>query len=816
MRITEVRDGLIKIESAEKLFPSSFLKITDNGVSYIAQILQIKNAGSVYYIYAKPIALYNGDIYDYDGTIPSNRSEVDIFDFESVNKSFDLKTSIIPFNFIDNSPVKLDKTFLDSLLISVDNPKTVKVLTNNIFKQTRKILFIDLQGNYEAEKHFGAIDFRLPLNKDTLAFLYEDCLNDATSESKNLIKDLFRDLAEYSKNVPFLPFDTLKTIVDDMVEKEHIFKLLVLKNKLTKFKNCGYFAGNQEEVNKLKEIMDSDKVVIDLSKLDAAFQNRFLEQIYSIAEKSEIKPLIFINASNLISSKNLKNIILNPVLKSVLITPLRFRYINEIKPMFKNFIIEPSFINNENFRQFAGLLSSAPKNCALFAGIASNRLPIVFNIETVDFKVIEEESNAVAEQEPANIEMSSEEVAAQKSEELIEHLAEEEVVIDEAENLFDNDEEITSEEPETVEIKEDLESENTEEDIEEYSDDSEDFDEIAIDESVETESKDETHEITTNSFAEESDFHTNIDDTKVVEIPEEEAVIEDSDEISFSNVDLQNIEVIEEVTQEDDIDTTEPEISENENPELTEFDNSETSAETELSMENLSSEIVTADEIEAKDEAEESTAVSDNNDDSDFDEIVELDESELSDDDIVVDLTEDEISAEDTLDKEITEDVDKVFNTVKEENISDEDLDLIDELNNDLDNTEVIELSDDNSLSESTEEIPEIQDLEENEEFLEPLEEISDSQIETPQDREILEKRDSSTPIVPVYDAEIPQEDRVMSDPIEQGDTVIHAKYGTGVVEKMIKYGNKNLYSINFDNVGRRLLDPTLTELKKA
>ena len=55
-----------------------------------------------------------------------------------------------------------------------------------------------------------------------------------------------------------------------------------------------------------------------------------------------------------------------------------------------------------------------------------------------------------------------------------------------------------------------------------------------------------------------------------------------------------------------------------------------------------------------------------------------------------------------------------------------------------------------------------------------------------------------------------------MSDPIEQGDTVVHAKYGTGIVEKMIKYGNKNLYSINFDNVGRRLLDPTLTELKKA
>ena len=70
--------------------------------------------------------------------------------------------------------------------------------------------------------------------------------------------------------------------------------------------------------------------------------------------------------------------------------------------------------------------------------------------------------------------------------------------------------------------------------------------------------------------------------------------------------------------------------------------------------------------------------------------------------------------------------------------------------------------------------------------------------------------------MVPVYGADIPSEDIVESDPIDQGDNVHHAKYGNGVVEKMIKYGSKTLYSINFENVGRRLLDPTLTEIKKV
>ena len=172
-------------------------------------------------------------------------------------------------------------------------------------------------------------------------------------------------------------------------------------------------------------------------------------------------------------------------------------------------------------------------------------------------------------------------------------------------------------------------------------------------------------------------------------------------------------------------------------------------------------------------------------------------------------ISDSELTAEE-LDKGIVEDVDKVFTTMKDDDISDSDLDFIDTLN-EFDNPE-----EENSYfaPEDSETLQEL-DGEEEEGFLEPLEEVSDLSEAEPE-KEILEKRESSTPMVPIYEAEIPEEDRVVSDDVEQGDTVVHAKYGNGVVEKMIKYGNKNLYSINFDNVGRRLLDPTLTEIKKA
>ena len=70
------------------------------------------------------------------------------------------------------------------------------------------------------------------------------------------------------------------------------------------------------------------------------------------------------------------------------------------------------------------------------------------------------------------------------------------------------------------------------------------------------------------------------------------------------------------------------------------------------------------------------------------------------------------------------------------------------------------------------------------------------------------------TPVVPVYPAdENPVDDNESG--FEQGDSVTHPRYGRGVVEKIIKYGNKTLCSISFENVGRRLLDPSISELTK-
>ena len=68
-------------------------------------------------------------------------------------------------------------------------------------------------------------------------------------------------------------------------------------------------------------------------------------------------------------------------------------------------------------------------------------------------------------------------------------------------------------------------------------------------------------------------------------------------------------------------------------------------------------------------------------------------------------------------------------------------------------------------------------------------------------------------PVVPIYSADDIQTENTQN--FEPGDRVSTAKYGEGVVSKMTKYGNKMLCLIEFPKIGRRLLDPAVTEVTK-
>lgn len=123
------------------------------------------------------------------------------------------------------------------------------------------------------------------------------------------------------------------------------------------------------------------------------------------------------------------------------------------------------------------------------------------------------------------------------------------------------------------------------------------------------------------------------------------------------------------------------------------------------------------------------------------------------------------------------------------------------------------------SGEDSGEELPDL--TEDDLDFIEDnsvasQEEVEDVISEPMQGESYVEEPyiEEQTPVVPVYPA---QDTPIEEDDFQfsQGDAVTHPRYGRGVIEKIIKYGNKTLCSISFENVGRRLLDPSISEFTK-
>lgn len=819
MKILEVRDGFVKFEADNSVYLSSFIQIDGIEKRYIAQVTQLKRSGENSIAYAKILFLYDGSLQPYDRTQPSKESEIKEFTFDILNNSINAKAPVIAGETLGKGvSIIIDASSFDKkMLASIDDKQENNIIARNLVKQfnnlDKNVLIIDTLGVIDARKITAGVDFKLPLDTASLAFMYQDCLNDATADSKSMIIEIFKDLSDYSQTVPFVPFGALKSIVDDMVDKSHVFKLLVLKNKLAKFDKLGYFAANKQEVDKIDAILNSKCAIIDLSKLDTAFQNRYLAFLY---EKLQQKPntQVLLELSNVISKKNLKNILSSENIPTTFITHSRFKYLNDIKNLFDNFIISPSFTNNEIFSIYSSFLKAMPKQTYLITGEAVNYIPLVSTLKVINEVIpsqpetVEEEEIPVSEpeevQEELPIEEPEEEEIVQEDDSELEEISEEDEpeIIEEPQitneeilaNIEEKSEAVITEAAKDLTPPENMFGEEEEEEIAE-----------PAEESLELE-EDQEEQLTINA-----EYET------ILEEQEEQEPQEEYDEIpiteSFDTV-QENIEEIEDYT---------PETDENDFEELSineEFEQQEPlveqEAEEEIEMpEGFDLDIDSTQMLDAEEETEELTV---NDDDVDvlpiaennyeLEDIVELNPDEADENDIVIDMEEDtEDELPENIDEQIVKDVDKVFTTRKDDDISDSDLDFIDELNND-DGNLLEEVSDSDAVLE------ELSESDENDGILEePQEQL---ELKDDSDDEILETRSASTPIVPVYDADIPQEDLVMSDPIQQGDTVTHAKYGSGVVEKMIKYGNKTLFSINFDNIGRRLLDPTLTEIKKS
>lgn len=740
MKVLEIKNNLVKIayDVKDNLALSNFVIIEDTNTPYVAQVVNIKADSTTNFAIVKLLFTFNeeGILKNYNGTIPSTKANVSILPSNELLDIIPIEDPIRMGQLAQqNVELKVDKTIFDNnLLICSNNLENTSTLLNNILKQLKnKVVIFDTDGQFDWENklYFGK-EFKLPLNYDTINFIYDTELEDVDATSKAIIQDIFIEVQEYTKTLPegYLPFETFLNVVDQQYKETQITELVLLKNKLLKYRDLNVFAETLKDVLNLSiAIEKSDITVIDISDMPHTLQKEIMSYTYNIMNsiKSDIYSFVKIDNSNT-DKKLLKKFLVRSNVYTTIICSHEYKYLPEIKEAAQNLILFAPLTLQHDFASYNTFLNKLNSDEFIIYGAHTQNIPLIVELDDIEIDENTEDDLKKQDTQTDNI-VPMPEIKPSSKEEKEKEKKEEEII-----------------EENTIE-EEEINSETNENSLEmpevEYPD-------ITIDEIPIEQNNNQTEETEIISVNEDIQLNNKIAPVDNIlsieeELPTEPTIIE-------NNSSTNNPENI--IIEDSPIEiTTEEPNTQNENLEIY---NSENNIEE-----------IEEDEIEPQIELQEP----------------EIDYS-VEDIDIEENFGEPQIiETNDELIEQVAKDVDKIFY----EKLPDENYEIKDNENIETDELteDDLNLIDDLAIDDTNVQLEEFQDI----------------------------NNIQQTPVVPIYETEDlePKENQKL----EPGDRVSTPKYGEGIVEKMIKYGNKMLCSIEFPNIGRRLLDPAMSEIIK-
>lgn len=764
MQVLEIKNNLVKIayDVNDNLALSSFVIIEDTNTPYVAQVVNVKADKLTNFAIVKLLFTFNeeGILKNYNGTIPSLKSTVSILPSKELLDIIPIENNLTMGELAQqNVTLNVDKTILDNnLLVCSDNVENTNILLKNITKQIdEKIVIFDTDGLFDAENKitFGK-DFKLPLNYDTINFIYENELDDVDATSRAVIQDIFIEVQEYTKNLPegYLPFETFINVVDQQYKETQIPQLVLLKNKLIKYRDLNAFAETLKDVLSLSIAIDKSKVtIIDISEMAPVLQKEIMSYTYGVMKGINETIYSFVKVDNANSSKRLlKTFLSRDGIYTTIICRHEYKYLPELKSAAQNLILFTPQTLQHDFAAYNTFLNKLNTDEFIIYGAHTQNIPLIVELdeleldtqnnddETESEKDIEEipSSNVVPMPAPVQNTAPQENVTETPEPEIQEEENFKAPEVEYPDLGFDNETPSSNEAP-TVDFPETETLNITEEQPEEN------FTQIELPETFEEPEIEEVQQ-----EEPEEDIQKNFDN-EISQEPIEE-------EVFMPETDIPQVEINE--------DLSEQAIIEDSNISETPAEYTSQATKEQAPIYN----ILDDNEIDYQDaepevlplEPEIDYSVEDIDIEENYQEPQPYDENEA-------------------MIEQAAKDVDKlIYEKLPNEDVTLDDL-------SDLQSDELTE--DDLNL---------IGDL------------ASDNGI-TPEPE--LEYNEEQPPVVPIYNAEDiePQEQQSL----EPGDRVSSPKYGEGVVEKMIKYGNKMLCSIEFPNIGRRLLDPAMTEIKK-
>lgn len=778
MNIIEIKNNLVKLSYNEDITLSSFIKISDVCNSYIAQILHLEASRIGKIAIARIIFNYKCGIQAYDGSIPSIQSEVELLDDDFFLNSLDKSEPLVMGKLAqkDSEVVVSSRLLMDKPIICAEKSYQYSLLLENIIKQneenSRKTVVIDVVGDIKGNKLVATEDFKLPLDKNSIDYIFDRGFDDLTPENKAFIQDIFSELNDYIKTVEYIPFKDFNAVIEYEFKRTQQLQLIILKNRLTQFEKLGIFAQNQDEFKILTDRLKSDNtLIIDISKLSDSLQREYIDYVYSCMNSINANFYAFVSLNN--NNSNLET--LHTVLGSknvfpIIACPYSYKHLAELKQCSKNMFMFTPIKQQADFGAYNIYLNKLAEDEYILYGKSTKFTPLIVKLEEVtDFPKVTKEplieevvpsfdgldiNGTVNETEQENTVLEEQPVEQHSAQEV------EDNNLSFASLIENQTNELTTPDDENVEeLQEDVEKVETVENDEIVENEIE-TEEVEIEDDVEdTEQAPSEPVDTTPEIDYEAELKAQLADINISD-----------DDIADVVAQTKGTEIIKGVN--DNIgEISQPEIEE-EKPSLNPSDLFKANDETSIDS----------------DEPEEDSDLTD----EDLDMIealgVDVDSNNSTQSEPQVNFPEQSITTQEIEDveKDETEEIEKIE---KKTSITDE----------------ILQEEAEKKAQEEAQKVDPVEDMIEKPEAL----------PEHKEKAKALETKEGHTPIVPVYSAEIPDEDIVESDDVNQGDKVEHSEFGRGVVEKIINYGDRTLCSVNFEQVGRRLLDPKISELKK-
>lgn len=419
MHIIEVKNNLVKISYEPKqdgLILSGFLVIKDSNQSFVSQVMHLEANQSGNFAIVK--LLFNFDnsglVTNYNGSIPDINSVLVTVTAEEILEMVPVENPVIFGELAQqNTVLKLDRsTFEEKLLVCIENIENNIIFTENMAVQLanagKKVLIIDASGDFPGNKLIAGKNFKLPLNYETINFIYEKGLVDANSQTKALIQEVFLEVQNYVKTLPdkFLPFNSFKSVVDDQYQELNLVELVLLKNKLLKFDEAGIFAQIKAEFNVLQtSLMAQNLTVLDISGVDDAIQREMISFAYSLTEKMQQDIYVIVQVSNSNSDKKLlKQIFSTQNAFSTVSCSYSYKYLNELKQISKNLILFAPIQQQNDFATYNAFLNKLNQDEFIVYGKSTNHLPFIVKLarvaDTVSYTPSNEPAPEVVQEAP--------------------------------------------------------------------------------------------------------------------------------------------------------------------------------------------------------------------------------------------------------------------------------------------------------------------------------------------------------------------------------------------------------------------------------